>query len=105
MTRFAIVGAGGIGLVHGQACRRLPDVAATWVVDQDGERAAALARTLGARATGDLEHAVSAPDVDAVIVAVPTPLHRPVTELAAAHGKHVFCEKPMARTVADAEAM
>ena len=44
-------------------------------------------------------------DVDAVWVCLPTPLHAPMSILAAENGKHVFCEKPMARTVAQAEGM
>lgn len=105
MNNVAIIGAGGIGVVHLHACGALPDVRVTWVADADPERARTLAAEAGARATTDNAEAIGAADVDAVIVAVPTPFHRPVTELAAAHGKHVFCEKPMARTVADAEAM
>lgn len=46
-----------------------------------------------------------ASDLDAVYVATPNHLHRPLVEAAAAAGKHVLCEKPMALTVGDAEAM
>ena len=45
------------------------------------------------------------PDVDIVYVITPNSLHRPFTERAARAGKHVMCEKPMANTVADCEAM
>jgi 1,5-anhydro-D-fructose reductase (1,5-anhydro-D-mannitol-forming) len=45
------------------------------------------------------------PEVEAVYVAAPNHLHRPLTEAAAAAGKHVLCEKPMAARLADAEAM
>ena len=105
MTGIAIVGAGGMGGVHAASCRSLPDVAVTWVVDKDAARARTLAARVEARATTDEAEAFGAADVDAVVVAVPTPFHRPVTEAAAAHGKHVFCEKPIARTVEDSEAM
>ncbi len=103
--RLAIVGAGTMGNAHARSCANLPGVAVTRVADPDAARAAALAARLGARATTDTEEAVGADDVDAVLVTTPTPSHRPVTELAAARGKHVFCEKPIARTVADGEAM
>jgi phthalate 4,5-cis-dihydrodiol dehydrogenase len=43
--------------------------------------------------------------VDAVYVATPPELHREHVELAAAHGKHVIVEKPMALTIADCDAM
>jgi len=105
MIRLAIIGAGGMGRMHGAALARLPGVAVTWVADEDAGRAGALAGALGARGTGRSEEAVGAAEVDAVLVATPTPFHRPVVELAAAHGKHVFCEKPIARTLDDAAAM
>ena len=107
MTRIAIVGAGTMGQLHAQSCLNLPDAQVTWVADRHAERAEALAALLGAgcRATTDNAEAVGAGDVDAVLVCVPTRDHRAVTELAAARGKHVFCEKPLALTLADAEAM
>ncbi len=105
MTRIAVVGAGAMARVHARSCLNLPEVEVTWVADEDGARAEALAAEVGARATTRVEEAVGAADVDAIVIAVPTPSHRPVTELAATHGKHVFCEKPIARTVEDAEAM
>jgi 1,5-anhydro-D-fructose reductase (1,5-anhydro-D-mannitol-forming) len=45
------------------------------------------------------------PDVDAVFVATPNNLHHPIVLAAAASGKHVLCEKPMAPTVVEAEEM
>jgi UDP-N-acetylglucosamine 3-dehydrogenase len=104
VTRVAVIGAGVMGVVQANACVSLPGVTVAWVADQDRARAEALAGEVGARATAENEEAIAG-DVDAVIVTVPTPYHRAVTELAAAHGKHVFCEKPIARTLEDAEAM
>jgi UDP-N-acetylglucosamine 3-dehydrogenase len=104
MTRVAVIGVGAMGAVLARACAELPGVTVAWIADQDEARAEAFARELGAQATTENATAIES-DVDAVIVAVPTPFHRPVTELAAAHGKHVFCEKPIARSIDDAEAM
>lgn len=105
MTRIAIVGAGLMGEVHARSCVNMADVTVTWVADLDATRAEALATSLGARATNSIEEAAAADDVDAVVIALPTPFHRVATEQAADHGKHVFCEKPIARTIDDAEAM
>ena len=48
---------------------------------------------------------LATPGLEAVYVATPNHLHRPVVEAAAQAGKHVLCEKPMATSLADAEAM
>ncbi len=53
----------------------------------------------------DLDAFLSTPGLDAVYVAAPNHLHRPLVEAAAEAGKHVLCEKPMAATVSGAEAM
>jgi UDP-N-acetylglucosamine 3-dehydrogenase len=104
VTRIAVIGAGAMGAILARSCARLEGVTVAWIADQDRARAETVAAELGARATSDNERAMG-DDVDAVVVAVPTPFHRAVTELAAALGKHVFCEKPIARTLDDAEAM
>ena len=53
----------------------------------------------------DLQDFLATPGLEAVYVATPNHLHRPVAEAAARAGKHVLCEKPMATSFADAEAM
>ncbi len=105
MIRIAVIGAGGMGAVHIRVLRTMPDVEITWIADQNLDRAAEFAARIGALATSDNAEAIGADDVDAIIVATPTRFHRPVVELAAAHGKHVFCEKPIARSLEDATEM
>ena len=58
-----------------------------------------------AEAYSDGDAFFAAPGVEAVYVATPNHLHRPLVEAAAQAGKHVLCEKPMAATLSDAEAM
>lgn len=60
---------------------------------------------LGARAHADISALLDDPDVQAIYIATPNHLHRAGVEAAAAAGKPVLCEKPMAATLADAEAM
>ena len=55
--------------------------------------------------TTDVEQFLATPGLDAVYVATPNAAHRPLVEAAAAAGKAVLCEKPLAADVADAEAM
>jgi predicted dehydrogenase len=64
-----------------------------------------LAADLGAATSDDWEAAVAAPDVDAVDICLPTPLHRPVALRALAAGKHVLLEKPIALSLQDADAI
>ncbi|MFF8798475.1 MULTISPECIES: Gfo/Idh/MocA family protein [unclassified Methylobacterium] len=68
-----------------------------------GSRAAAEAE--GARATADLAGLLADPEIEAVYVATPNHLHRGAVEALCAAGKAVLCEKPMAASLADAEAM
>jgi predicted dehydrogenase len=84
----------------------------------DGAKVAAICDTNAARLKTALERAVGAEgftdhrallekrrDLDAVIVATPTHLHRAVVEDVLEAGKHVYCESPLAHTVADAQAI
>lgn len=79
--------------LHMVASRRGDDVA-DWAMRHDVERW-----------TEDPVALINDRDVDAVYIATTPDSHRHYTELAAAAGKPVFCEKPMACTVADAVAM
>ena len=60
---------------------------------------------VGVSRHSDLADFLATPGLEAVYVATPNHLHRPVVEAAARAGKHVLCEKPMATSLADAEAM
>lgn len=95
-----LVGAGGIARMHLPGWLALGfDV----VVHSIDGQAPALTRRFGGRATGSLEELLDAADI--VDVATPTETHRVLVERAAAAGRHVVCEKPLALTVADSAAM
>ena len=104
MLRVAITGAGGLGGRHAANFSQIPEATVTLVHDIDGARAQALAEQVGAEATTDASALVS-DDVDAIVVATPTPAHSEYVIMGAEAGKHVFTEKPMARTMAQGRAM
>ncbi len=81
-------------------------VRVTAVCDLDAERAAAAAARLGgARTIASADALFGLDDIDAVFVLTPTHTHADLAIGALEAGKHVLCEKPMARSTADARRM
>lgn len=106
MTGVAIVGAGFMGAAHANNYAALGErVRVKWVCSRTAERAEKVAARVGAEVTADLEQVLADRDVEIVDICVPTHLHREVAEQAFAAGKHVFCEKPIALTTEDADAI
>jgi UDP-N-acetyl-2-amino-2-deoxyglucuronate dehydrogenase len=101
--RVGIVGVGAVAAHHAEVLRREPDVRLAALWDVDPARLAARSAAWGVPAAADLEDLW--PRVDAVFVCTPPGHHREPTVRAAAAGKHVFCEKPIALDLADADAM
>lgn len=105
--RMGLIGCGSIArAAHLPAMRSLSDrvrLVATADVDESAARSAAA--PWGAVACADGHELLRRPDVEAVMIATPEVAHREWTEAAAAAGKHVLCEKPMASALADADSM
>ena len=103
---FGLVGAGVFGTRHAQAYARHPLVDFVAVCDLDGARAKAVAAQYGARShTTRLAELLENPDIAAISVVTPDNAHREIAIACARAGKHILVEKPLATTVADAEAI
>jgi predicted dehydrogenase len=108
----ALIGTGFMGKCHALAWRNVaavfggPHHRLEVLSDVTQGRADTSAQQFGfARATAHWEEAITDPAVDVVSITAPNGLHRPMAEAALLAGKHVWLEKPMALTLADAEAM
>ncbi|WHZ03942.1 Gfo/Idh/MocA family oxidoreductase [Neobacillus sp. YX16] len=75
------------------------------VCDIVAERAEKMAEEYGAKAFSDYKEVLRLEDIDAISVCLPNYLHAPVSIDALNSGKHVICEKPMATSKEEAEAM
>ncbi len=100
--RVAVVGVGHLGKHHARLLATLPGVTLVGVADTNVARAAEIAEASGTTAYSSWE---ALPQVDAVSIAVPTEAHTAVASGLIARGVHVLVEKPLARTVEEAETL
>ena len=120
MVRVGIIGLGFMGRMHYGAYQDVPGAQVAAVCDADPKRAAGdlsdgWSNVPGAdvkqlpmdriKGTCDWKDLIAMPNVDLIDVCLPTPQHLEVVIPAIETGKHVLCEKPMARTLADAQAI
>jgi predicted dehydrogenase len=103
-VQVAVVGLGYWGPNLLRALFELEDVEVTYICDLDPERLERYGRRYpSARPTRDLDNVLSDPTVDAVVIATPVFTHFGLASRALSAGKHVFVEKPMASSSAEAE--
>jgi predicted dehydrogenase len=98
-----VIGVGHLGSIHARVYAGLPGVHLVGVADRDGERARAVARAHGCEAFEDV--AELAAKIEAASVAVPTEAHREVAEALLEAGVDVLVEKPLARTLEEADSI
>jgi len=98
MIRFGVLGAGRIGKVHAATIAANPKAKLAYVADAFPAAAEQLAQQTGAR-VASVEEIIAASDVDAVMIATPTPSHADLIEAASKAGKHILCEKPVSLSV------
>lgn len=104
-VNVGLIGAGRIGSYHGESvAKRLVDAELVAIADPAPGAAAKLADKLGVDASyTDVAAMLAQPGLDAVIIATPARFHTNVLVQAAEAGKAIFCEKPMALTLEDAD--
>jgi predicted dehydrogenase len=101
MVKVAIAGAGGIARRHLDCLKAIPAVEIVAVTDVIPEKAQAMAAACGATAYRDVEPCLE--NADALYILTPPSTHKDLAVAAAQAGKHVFMEKPISISIADAE--
>lgn len=105
MVKVGIFGAGFAGSHHALAYRNCPDANLVAIVDIDPERASQLAAKFGCDWGPDPGKILADPAIDIVDICLPTPSHKDHAISAFSAGKHVIIEKPLALTLAEADAI
>lgn len=104
-----IIGCGGIAFgKHMPSLKKLPDVRLVAFCDIDREKAERAAKEFGessSKTYTDYQELLKDKSIDVVHVCTPNNTHAEITIAALESGKHVMCEKPMAKTYAEAKAM
>jgi predicted dehydrogenase len=104
--RVGVVGLGYWGPNLARNFDRLSGVELAWLCDESEERLARHSPGFhGARTTADLDDLLADGELDAVALATPVPTHAALARRVLEAGKHCFVEKPLARSVEDAEAV
>ena len=101
--RAAVIGVGHLGRHHARILASLPGITLAGVVDTNRDRASQVAAEHGTQAFGDVSEISGR--VDIVVVAVPTESHAAVALPLIEAGVHALVEKPIAQTVAEADAL
>lgn len=104
--KVALAGEGAIGRKHLDAIAQIDDVEVALLVGKEPDAVARVAAEYGITETADdLGEALNRTDIDAVILATPTPLHAEQAVEVLRAGKHVLVEIPVSESLADARAV
>jgi predicted dehydrogenase len=106
MVKVGIIGAGYIGRIHAYIIQKeIESAAVTAVTDSVADKGKGLAYELGADFYPDVRSMLKSDGFDTVAVCTPTLSHSEYVILAAQEKKHIFCEKPLAMSIPDADRM
>jgi predicted dehydrogenase len=102
--KIAIAGFGFMGQMHAKVYQALPGIEIAGIVDSFPDAQADVKRAgLAAPVSASLADLLASTQVDVVDICLPTDLHADAVILAANAGKHIFCEKPLALDLTEAE--
>jgi myo-inositol 2-dehydrogenase/D-chiro-inositol 1-dehydrogenase len=106
-VRFGIVGVSSIGRVHAEnLATNIPNAELVAIADSNFGAAKNLGAQLGVKNVyPDFQQLLENKDVDAVVISVPTYLKKDMVVAVAESGRHIFCEKPMAASLREADEM
>ncbi len=105
ILRVGVAGAGFIGAVHARAYRQIPNVELVGIADPVDEKAEPLAREMGCRRFRTYQEMLEQGQLDIINICLPPALHLPAAQAAAEAGVHLLMEKPITRTLAEADQM
>lgn len=105
MIRLGVIGLGKMGMSHYAMARPHPQVEIAGICDSSAYALGILQKYTGVPTYSDAEEMFDKGACDAVIIATPSKTHRALAEAAMRRGIHVFCEKPLTLSQADAEAL
>ena len=104
-TRVGIIGCGIIAGQYARSLSEYPEIQLTGVTDVNLAASERLAAAHSVRQYADLAELLADEAVDIVVNLTPNDAHAPITRVALRAGVHVYSEKPLALTLADAEAL
>ena len=102
-VKVGVVGTGFIGPAHIEALRRLPNVEVAALCEVTAELAASKAKSLGIERSYTFDELLKQDDIQCIHICTPNFLHYHQSKAALEAGKHVVCEKPLAKDLAEAE--
>jgi myo-inositol 2-dehydrogenase/D-chiro-inositol 1-dehydrogenase len=103
--RFAVIGAGRIGLVHAGSVYDTKGAELVYIVDPIKEAADKIAAEFDCKAATDPVAVINSGEIDAVIIGSPTPTHVPLLSAAIDAGVHALCEKPIDLDIKNVDAL
>ena len=103
ILKVGLIGAGLQGWRRAPVLKQFPGTELVIVAAAHQETARQLADSIGCEATDDWQEVVEREDINVVLVCTPPNLHAPISIAAMNYGKHVLCEKPLTKTLGEAE--